>query len=311
MRIFVAGATGAIGAPVVRQLVERGHEVFGTARTPEKAERLRSIGAEPIALDLLDREAVVAAVGEARPDAIVHEATALTNADMKRFAESLAQTNRLRTEGTDALLAAAREAGVERFVAQSFAPWAYTREGGPVKSETDPLDADPPEPVRETLAAIRHVEEATVAFGGAALRYAAFYGAPGDYLPDLVRARKLPIVGDGAGVWSFVHVEDAAAATVLAVERGARGIYNVADDEPASVREWLPALAATLGAPPPRKVPAWLGRIFAGEVAVISMTELRGASNTKAKRELGWTLRYPSWRQGFAAAYGAADARAA
>ena len=235
MKVFVAGATGAIGAPLVRQLVERGHDVTGTTRSSEKAERLRLLGAEPAVLDLLDRGAVLAAMRKAQPDAIVHEATALANVDMKRFAESLEPTNRLRTEGTDALLAAAGEAGVERFVAQSFEPWSYAREGGPVKSETDPLEHDPPGVVKETLAAIRYLEDATVEFGGAALRYGGFYGAPGDFLPDIVRARKLPVVGDGEGVWSFIHVDDAAAATVLAVERGARGIYNVTDDEPATV----------------------------------------------------------------------------
>jgi nucleoside-diphosphate-sugar epimerase len=308
MRVFVAGATGAIGAPLVTQLVEAGHEVVGTTRTPEKAERLRGLGAEPVVLDLLDRDAVLAAVRDARPDAIAHEATALTDIDLKRFAESFAQTNRLRTDGTDTLLAAARESGVERFVAQSFAAWSYAREGGPVKSEADAPDPDPPELVRETVAAIRHVEEATVAFGGAALRYGWFYGAPGDPFPETLRARKLPIVGGGEGVWSFVHVEDAAAATVLALERGAHGVFNVADDEPAPVRELLPELATLLGAAPPRKVPAWLGRIFAGEVAVIAMTEIRGVSSEKAKRELAWKLRYPSWRDGFAADQAAARA---
>jgi 2-alkyl-3-oxoalkanoate reductase len=300
MKVFVAGATGAIGAPLVAQLVAAGHEVVGTTTRPEKTERLRSLGAEPVVLDLLDRDAVLAAVRDARPDAIVHEATALTDVNLKKFEDSFRETNRLRTEGTDALLAAARESGVERFVAQSFAAWSYARRGGPVKSEADAPDPGPPELVRETVAAIRHVEEVTVAFGGAALRYGWFYGAPGDSFPDLVRSRKLPIVGGGEGVWSLVHVEDAAAATVLAVEQGAHGIYNVADDEPVPVRELLPELALILGGSPPRRVPAWLGRIFAGEVGVIAMTELRGVSNAKAKRELGWRLRYPSWRQGFA-----------
>jgi nucleoside-diphosphate-sugar epimerase len=308
MRIFVTGATGAIGTRLVPQLVARGHQVVGTSRSAERAERLRELGAEPAVLDVLDRDAVRRAVLAAEPDAIVHEATALSHIDLKRFAESFVETNRIRTEGTNNLVAAAREAGIARFVAQSYASWPYARVGGPVKTEDDPLDSDPPEPVRETVAAIRHLESTTVAAGGAALRYGAFYGDPRDGLPEAVRQRKLPIVGDGRGVWSFVHLEDAAAATVLAVERGASGVYNIVDDDPAPVREWLPLLAEALGAPQPRKVPVWLGRLFAGEAAVVAMTEIRGASNAKAKRELGWTLSYPSWREGFRALADAAVA---
>jgi nucleoside-diphosphate-sugar epimerase len=300
MRVFVAGATGAIGARLVPQLVERDHEVIGTSRSAGKVERLRALGAEPVLLDLLDREAVRAAVLAARPDAIVHQATALTGlSDFKHFDRSFAQTNRLRTEGTDALLAAAREAGVGRFVAQSFAGWPYAREGGSVKTEEDRLDPTPVPAMHETLSAIRHLEQAVVAAGGLVLRYGGFYGSPEDAQLELVRKRRFPLVGDGGGVWSFVHLEDAAAATVLALERGAPGIYNVVDDEPAPVREWLPALAAAIGAKPPRRVPRWLARIAAGEAGVALMTEIRGASNQKAKRELGWTLRHPSWRQGF------------
>ncbi len=304
MKVLVIGATGAIGAPLVSQLVERGHEVVGTSRTLERAETLRELGAQPAVLDLLDRDAVRRLVLDTKPDAIAHQATALAGGvDFKRFAESLAQTNRLRTEGTDNLLAAAKEAGVERFVAQSYEPWSYARVGGPVKTEDDPTDEDPPEAVRETLEAIKHLERAVLDFGGIVLRYGSFYGAPIDPLRDAVRERKVPIVGDGGGVWSLVHVDDAASATVLALERGETGVYNVADDEPAPVREVLPALAKTLGAPRPRKVPVWLAKLFAGELGVITMTQLRGASNAKAKRELGWTLRYPSWRQGFETAY--------
>jgi 2-alkyl-3-oxoalkanoate reductase len=315
MRIFVAGATGALGERLVPQLVERGHEVAGTTRTSAKAEGLKAAGADPVVLDLLDRDAVRAAVLAARPDAIVHEATALAGvSDFKDFDGSFEATNRLRTEGTDALLAAAREAGVERFVAQSFAGWPYAREGGPVKSEDDPLDQAPVESMDDTLAAIRHLERAVVAANGVVLRYGGLYGSPEDPQAELVRRRRFPIVGDGDGVLSFVHLDDAASATVLAVERGAPGVYNVVDDEPAPVREWLPELASILGAKPPRRVPRWLARLLAGEAAVVLMTEVRGASNAKAKRELGWTLRYPSWRQGFAAAYDgrarAADARA-
>ena len=309
MKVLVIGATGAIGPRLVSQLVERGHEVVGTSRTQERAERLRALGAEPALLDALDRAAVRRLVLDSKPDAVVHQATALGGGiDWKRFAESFAQTNRLRTDGTDNLLAAANEAGVRRFVAQSYASWPYARVGGPVKSEEDPLDESPPAAVRETVAAIRHLEAAVTRAGGIALRYGSFYGAPDDPMLDAVRRRKVPIVGDGGGVWSFVHLDDAAAATVLALERGEPGVYNVVDDEPAPVREVLPALAAAVGAPPPRKAPAWLARLFAGEVGVVTMTQLRGASNAKAKRELGWTLRYPSWRQGFPATYGVARA---
>jgi nucleoside-diphosphate-sugar epimerase len=255
-------------------------------------------------LDLLDRKAVREAVAAARPEAIVHQASALAGqTDLKHFDRSFAQTNRLRTEGTDALLAAAREAGVGRVVAQSFAGWPYAREGGPVKTEEDRLDPNPVPAMRETLAAIRHLEQAVTAAGGIALRYGGFYGSPDDAQLDLVRRRRFPIVGDGGGIWSFVHLEDAAAATVLALERGTPGIYNVVDDEPAAVREWLPALAATIGAKPPRRVPRWLARLLAGQAGVVLMTEIRGASNAKATRVLGWSLRYPSWRQGFVDAY--------
>jgi nucleoside-diphosphate-sugar epimerase len=304
MRVFVAGASGAIGAHLVPELVAQGHAVVGTSRSPGKADRLRSLGAEPVVLDLLDREAVRAAVAAARPDAIVHQATALAGfSDLKHFDRGFAQTSRLRTEGTDALLAAAQEAEVGRFVAQSYTSWPYAREGGPVKTEEDPLDPTPVPAMRESLAAIRHLEQAVTGAGGIVLRYGTLYGSPDDIQPELVRRRRFPIVGNGAGIWSFVHFADAASATRLALERGAPGIYNVVDDEPAPVRDWLPALAVALGAKPPRRVPRWLGRLAAGEPGVALMTETRGASNEKAKRELGWTLRYPSWREGFRAAY--------
>jgi 2-alkyl-3-oxoalkanoate reductase len=305
MRVFVAGATGAIGVRLVPLLIEGGHEVFGSSRSEARADGLRSLGAEPVVLDLLDRQAVREAVVAIRPDAVIHQATALAGmSDLKHFDRSFASTNRLRTEGLDALLAAAREAGVERFVAQSYAGWPYAREGGPVKSESDPLDPTPVPAMRETLAAIRHLEGAVVGAGGIALRYGGFYGKPDDAQVELVRRRRFPIVGDGGGVWSFVHLDDAATATVVALERGVPGVYNVVDDEPAPVREWLPALAAAIGAKPPRRLPRWLARLAAGESGVVIMTEVRGASNAKAKRELGWTLRYPSWREGFRAGYG-------
>jgi 2-alkyl-3-oxoalkanoate reductase len=304
MRVFVAGASGAIGTRLVPQLIDQGHEVIGTFWSPANAERVRALGAEPIALDLLDARAVRKAVLETEPEAIIHQATAL--ADMKfsrNLDRSFAQTNRLRTEGTDALLAAGREAGVSRFVAQSFASYRYAREGGPVKTEDDPLDPTPVATTRETNAAMRYLDRAVTDAGGIALRYGGFYGAANDGLLEPVRKRQFPIVGDGRGVSSFIHLDDAAAATVLALEHARAGIYNIVDDEPAPVREWLPVLADVLGAKPPRHFPRWLARLFAGEAAVMMGTESRGASNAKAKRELGWTLRYPSWRGGFAASY--------
>ena len=305
MRVFVAGASGAIGTRLVPQLIERGHEVIGTSRSPENAERVRALGAQPIVLDLLDRDAVIEAVAGAQPDAIVHEATALADVRFSRNLDrTFAPTNRLRTEGTDALVAAARAAGVHRFVAQSFASFRYAREGGPVKTEDDPLDPTPVSTTRETNAAMRYLDQAVIDAGGIALRYGGFYGAANDGLLAPVRKRQFPIVGEGGGVSSFIHLDDAAAATVLALEHdGGPAIYNVVDDEPAPVREWLPVLANVLGAKPPRHFPRWLARLFAGEAGVLMGTESRGASNAKVKRELGWTPRYPSWREGFAAAY--------
>ncbi len=307
MRVFTTGASGAIGTRLVPQLIDRGHEVIGTHRSPQSAERLQALGAEPIALDLLDAGAVRRAVLEAKPDAIVHEATALSNvSDLKNFDRTFAETNRLRTEGTDALLEAAHEAGVERFVAQSYASVQYAREGGMVKTEEDPLERDPVPTMRESVAAMRHLDEAVRDAGGVALRYGAFYGADNDGLVEPVRKRMYPIVGGGNGVTSFIHLEDAAHATVLALESNRSGIYNIVDDEPAPASEWLPVLAEALGAKPPRHVPRWLARILAGEAVVMMATESRGASNEKAKQELSWTLRYPSWREGFLATYGSA-----
>ena len=304
MRVFVTGASGAIGTRIVPQLIDAGHEVIGTSTSPAGAKRVRALGAKPIALDLLDAGGVHKAVLASEPEAIVHQATALANlSDFKHFDRSFAQTNRLRTEGTDALLAAAGEAGVRRFVAQSYASARYARDGGPVKSEDDPLDPRPVPAMRETLAALRHLEEAVTEVGGIALRYGVFYGASNDGLVEPVRKRQFPIVGKGGGVSSWIHLDDAAAATVLALERGEPGVYNVVDDEPAPVREWLPVVAEVLGAKPPRRFPRWLARLVAGEALVMMGTESRGASNAKAKRELGWELRYPSWRQGFVAAY--------
>jgi nucleoside-diphosphate-sugar epimerase len=304
MRVMVIGASGAIGSRLVPQLQARGHDVIGTATSLERAARVEALGAEPLVLDVLDAGAVLEAVREAYPDAIVHQATALGNVRFsKKPDRTFERTNRLRTEGTDNLLAAAREVGVQRLVAQSFANLRHVREGGPVKTEEDPLAA-PIEGMDGIFAALAHLERSVTDAGGAVLRYGAFYGADNDGLPEPVRKRQFPIVGDGGGVTSFIHLDDAASATVLALEQGARGIYNVADDEPAPVREWLPLLAEALGAKPPRRFPVWLARRFAGEFGVVMGTEARGVSSEKAKRELGWTLRYPSWRQGFRAAYG-------
>jgi 2-alkyl-3-oxoalkanoate reductase len=306
MRVLVVGASGAIGSRLVPQLIDHGHEVIGTFRSPANAERVRALGAKAVALDLLDAGAVRNAVLEIKPEAIIHQATALAGA---RFGRSLdrtfAPTNRLRTEGTDALLVAAREAGVRRFIAQSFANYRYAREGGAVKTENDPLDPVLPATTRETNAAMRHVDEAVVDAGGIALRYGGFYGAANDALLKPVRKRLFPLIGDGGGVISWIHLDDAAAATVLALGHEAAGIYNIVDDEPAPMREWLPALARSVGAKPPRHVPLWLARLIGGEDMTL-LAEGRGASNEKAKRELGWTLRYPSWRQGFVAAYSSA-----
>jgi nucleoside-diphosphate-sugar epimerase len=304
MRVFLTGASGAIGTRLVPQLIDAGHEVIGTSTSTDSAERVRALGAEAIVLDLLDPRAVREAVRGAEPDAIVHQATALANARFTRnIDKTLAVTNRLRREGTDALLGAAREAGVTRFVAQSFAAMRYARTGGPVKTEDDPVDPAPVEGMRETVAALGHLERRTTAAGGIVLRYAGFYGADNDGLVEPVRKRQFPIVGDGGGAFTFVHLDDAAAATVLALEHDGPAIYNVGDDEPAAVREWLPVLADALGAKPPRRVPVWLARLVAGDVAVMLGTDARGISSAKAKRELGWTLRYPTWRQGFAAVY--------
>jgi nucleoside-diphosphate-sugar epimerase len=304
MRVFVAGASGAIGTRLVSQLIDAGHEVIGSSTSAAGAERVRALGAKPVVLDLLDADAVREAVLASEPEAIVHEATALADIRFSRnFDRVFADTNRLRTEGTDALLAAANEAGVRRFVAQSYASARYAREGGMVKSEDDPLDPSPPQSAGESQAAMRHVDEAVTRAGGVALRYGAFYGASNDGLVEPVRKRQFPIIGGGGGMTSFIHLDDAAAATVLALERGQAGVYNVVDDEPAPAREWLPVLAESLGAKPPRRFPRWLARLFAGEFVVLMGTESRGASNAKAKRELGWELRYPSWRQGFFAAY--------
>jgi nucleoside-diphosphate-sugar epimerase len=305
MKVLLIGASGAIGSRLIPQLIDHDHDVVGTCHSAAKTERLRSLGAEPVVLDALDARAVRETVTRVEPEAIVYQATALADARFGRnFDRTFAQTNRLRIEGTDNLLAAAREAGVQRFVAQSFASMRNSREGGMVKTEDDPLDPNPPKTMREGQAAMRHLEQAVTGAGGIALRYGGFYGDPNDGMVEPVRKHQFPIIGDGAGVLSFIHLDDAAAATVRALDHDGPAIYNIVDDEPAPMREWLPALAAALGAKPPRHMPVWLARLIAGEAAVLMGTEARGASNAKAKRELGWTPEhYPSWRQGFAEVY--------
>lgn len=304
MRVFVAGATGAVGQQLVPQLIAAGHQVSATTRSPAKTAGLRAAGADPYVLDGLDGAAVGEAVARARPDVIVHEMTAIPAAlNFRTFDRAFALTSRLRTAGTDHLLAAARAAGVQRFIAQSFTGFTNLRSGGPVKTEDDPFDPRPPAGMGDAYAALRYLENAVTSapLTGIALRYGGLYG-PGasEEIVAMVRRRRVPVIGSGAGIWSFLHVTDAAAATVAALTAGQAGVYNVTDDEPAAVTEWLPVLARCTGARPPRHVPAWLGRILAGEAALTVMTQARGSSNARARRELGWTPAWPSWRQGFA-----------
>jgi nucleoside-diphosphate-sugar epimerase len=306
MRVFVAGASGAIGIRLLPQLVDRGHEVIASTHTSSKSDLLRSFGVTAVVMNGLDAASVGEAVARAEPEVLVHEMTGLAGfSDLRHFDEGFARTNALRTRGTDYLLAAAEAVGVRRFVAQSFTGWPNERVGEAVKTEEDPLDADPPAHQRRSIEAIRYLERAvleTAPIEGLALRYGNLHG-PGTSIPhdyaEPIRKRKLPVVGAGAGVWSFVHVDDAATATAIAVERGAGGLYNIVDDEPAPVAQWLPYLAECLGAPPPRRVPTWLARFAIGEVGISMMTQVRGSSNAKAKRELGWEPRWPSWREGF------------
>jgi nucleoside-diphosphate-sugar epimerase len=309
MRVFVAGATGVIGQYLVPSLITAGHEVTASTRSAPKADQLKNQGATPVVVDGLDREGVIKAVAAAQPEVIIHEMTSLTSLrGFRHFDKDFAVTNELRSKGTDYLLEAAAQAGARRFIAQSFVGWTSGWSGSQVKTEQDPLDPHPLAVTASSLAAIRHLEDAVPAKvpEGLVLRYGILYGhGASDAILEAVRKRQLPVIGGGTGIWSFTEVTDAAAATVAAVTRGAAGIYNVVDDDPAPVAQWLPYLASSLGAKPPRHAPAWLGRLLGGQMTVSMMTELRGASNEKAKRELGWTPAYPSWRDGFPAWAGA------
>jgi nucleoside-diphosphate-sugar epimerase len=308
VKVFVAGSSGAIGRRLIPQLIERGHQVVAMTRSAEKAPSLRTLGAEPVIADALDGATMLAALKQTEPDAVVHQMTSLQGVkDFKNFDREFEATNRLRTEGTDRLLTAARAVGVRRIVAQSYGNWNYARTGNALKVESDALDPAPPANQRQSFDALRYLEDRVTGsrdFDGIALRYANFYGPGTGFAPDgevvaLVRKRMLPVVGSGAGVWSFIHVDDAASATIAALERGAPGIYNIVDNEPAPVSEWLPYLAKVLGAGRPMRVPVWIGRLAVGDVGVSMMTQIRGTSNAKAQRELTWRPRYATWRDGF------------
>jgi nucleoside-diphosphate-sugar epimerase len=303
MRVFVTGATGVMGRFLVPGLVAAGHQVTATTRTPGKAAGLRAAGAEPVVLDGLDRAAVIAAVTAAAPEVIVHQMTALAGMkSLYNMDKVFAGTTELRTKGTDNLLAAAAEAGTRRVIAQSYTGWPAERTGGPVKTEEDPYDESPVSSAVNTLAGIKHVDQAVPAGApeGLVLRYSMFYG-PGTSmeLVDMVRKHRLPIIGSGEGIWSFTQIEDAASARGAAVDQGAPGVYNVVDSDPAPVNDWLPYLASVAGAKPPMRVPAWLGRLLAGPFVATTMTSVRGASNDKARKALGWEPKYASWREGF------------
>lgn len=308
MKIFVAGSTGAVGKHLLPLLKEKKHEVVALTRTPEKSRLVEELGATPVIADVFNKDELISAIRKAEPEVVIHQLTALTGAgNFKKFDEEFALTNRFRTEVLDTMLEAARSVGSRRFIAQSFSGWPFAREGGPVKTEEDPLDPTPPKSFSKTLAAIRQLEDTIRSaedVGGIALRYGIFYGpgtgiAKDGNIVEAIKKHKLPLVGDGGGIWSFTHIEDVAGSTVAAIANGSPGIYNVVDDEPAPVSTWLPYLAEALGAKPPQKLPVWLARFFIGEGGVSMMTKIRGASNTKAKHELNWTPKYKSWREGF------------
>ena len=304
MRVFVAGATGVVGRQLVPQLIAAGHQVTATTRSADKAAGLRAAGADAAVVNGLDAVAVGEAVARAEPEVVVHQMTALAgDFDLRHFERTFAGTNQLRTTGTANLLAAAQAAGARRVIVQSYAGWPSIKAGGPVTTEDDPFDPDPPAAMRSTLEAIKYAEHAVAAgpLEGVVLRYGSLYG-PGatDLMVEMLRKRQVPVIGGGTGIWSFLHVQDAASSAVAALGGAPPGVYNVTDDEPAPVSQWLPALAAAVGAKPPLRVPAWLGRLVAGEAAVSMMTRARGASNAKARRDLGWQPAWPTWRDGFA-----------
>ena len=300
MHVYIAGGTGAIGQRLVPQLVARGHRVTSTTRDARKIGLIERLGAEAVVVDALDSAAVGESVAKAEPDAVVHQLSALSGKlDVKHFDRSFAMTNRLRTEGLDHLIAAAQASGVPHVVTQSYTGWPNIRSGSWVKDEEDPLDPEPPRAQRETLDGIRYLEDATQKVDGTVLRYGGFYGDASNAMVPVIRKRQFPLAGGGTGYTSFVHLDDAASATVLALEKGTRGVFNIVDDEPAPASEWLPYLAECVGAKPPMRLPLWVARLAGGEVAVSMLTRTRGSSNARAKRELGWELRWPSWRQGF------------
>jgi 2-alkyl-3-oxoalkanoate reductase len=300
MKIFLAGGTGALGRRLVPQLRAAGHEVVATTRREDKQAQLRSLGAQPALMDGLDADSVGTAVAEAAPDVVIHQMTSIAGSDLKHFDRTFAMTNRLRTEGTDHLLAAAQATGVRRFVAQSYTGWPNSRAGAAVTTEDDPLTDDPPAQQRQSLAAIKHLERVVTRapMESVVLRYGMFYGnGASPEIFDLIRARRFPVVGAGGGIWSWIHTDDAASATVAALTRGS-GIYNIVDDDPTPIAELLPGIAEIIGAKPPRRVPVWLARLLAGEVGVSMLTEIRGSSNARARRELDWQPRWSSWRDG-------------
>jgi len=308
MKVLVAGASGAVGRRLVPILVRRGHTVFGMTHSADKVAELRALGAEPLVGNALDRQSVAHVLDASRPEVVIHQLTALSHAtSLKHFDRQFAMTNRLRTEGLDLLLEGARRAGARRFVAQSFTGWTNPREGSRVKSEADPLDPHPPHWMRQTLDAIRYLEQViggTQDLEATALRYGYLYGpgtsfAPGGDILEAVRHRRLPLVGSGAGVWSFIHVDDIAMATVLAAEGAPAGVYNVVDDEPVEVGTWLPELARIVGARPPRHVPVWFARLLIGDTGIAMMTQSRGSSNAKIRNAFDWQPKYPTWRDGF------------
>ncbi|TDW75686.1 NAD-dependent epimerase/dehydratase family protein [Kribbella pratensis] len=308
MKVLVAGATGGLGRSLVPQLIAAGHEVTGMTRSESGASSVRSFGADVVLADGLDAAAVRTAVEKVRPEVVVHQMTALKGGiDFKHFDDSFAMTNRLRTEGTDNLLAASQAAGVRRFVVQSYAGWNLQHGGSATKTEADPLDPNPVPAQQQTMAAIKHLESAVLnadGIEGVALRYGSFYGPTGDIgkggsMVEMIQKRRLPLIGDGTGIWSFIHYDDAASATVKAVESDVTGVFQIADDDPAQAAVWLPEFARILGAKPPRHVPAWIGRLAVGDVGVAAFTEIRGADNTLAKQTFGWQPGYASWREGF------------